>query len=68
MTIKSKTQGRFDARKLEDMVEVVQKRELREDALLKSTGNKTCKLCGNRQTGVDTAILAMADSYVSRAR
>lgn len=45
VTIQGKIQGRFDSKKLEEVVkEVVRKRKLPEDTLLNSGGDASCKV------------------------
>lgn len=45
VTIQGKIQGRFDSKKLEEVVkEVVRKRKLLEDTLLKSAEDGACKV------------------------
>jgi hypothetical protein len=52
VNIQGKIQGRFDSRKLEEAVkEVVRKRKLPEDTLLKSTGDGPCHVCVYTQLG-----------------
>jgi uncharacterized protein YqgV (UPF0045/DUF77 family) len=46
VNIQGKIQGRFDSNKLEDVIqEVVRKRKLPEDILLRGAEDATCKVC-----------------------
>ncbi|KAK5246710.1 hypothetical protein LTR20_007356 [Exophiala xenobiotica] len=50
VTIQGKIQGRFDAKKLEEVIkEVVTKKKLPADTLLKSAGEATCKVWVERE-------------------
>lgn len=52
VTIQGKIQGRFDSKKLEEVIkEVVRKRKLPEDTLLKGAGDGACQVWVRTQSG-----------------
>jgi hypothetical protein len=62
VNIQGKIPGQFDSKKLEEAVkELVRKRKLPEDTLLKSTGDGACRVCVNTQLGGGEVLLYQAD-------